>query len=88
MIDMTIAKDDKGRDLYKILDLKRNATPDEIKKAYRKLTLKYHPDKNQGDDEAKKMFHDVADAYEILSDTEKRRKYDRCGEECVNEPER
>ena len=88
MIDMTIAKDDKGRDLYKILDLKRNATPDEIKKAYRKLTLKYHPDKNQGDDEAKQMFHDVADAYEILSDTEKRRKYDRCGEECVNEPER
>ena len=87
VFDYAIAAD-KGRDLYKILELKKNAKADEIKKAYRKLTLKYHPDKNQGDDEAKQKFHDVADAYEILSDTEKRRKYDRCGEECVNEPER
>ena len=41
-----------------------------------------------GDDEAKQKFHDVADAYEVLSDADKRRKYDRCGEECANEPER
>lgn len=76
------------RDLYAILELKKNANESDIKKAYKKLTLKYHPDKNQGNDEAKLMFHDVADAYEILKDSDKRRKYDRCGEECVNEPER
>ena len=76
------------RDFYKILELKKNAKAADIKKAYRKLTLQYHPDKNQGDDEAKQKFHDVADAYEVLSDQDKRRKYDRCGEECVNEPER
>ena len=52
------------------------------------MTLEYHPDKNQGDDEAKQKFHDVADAYEILSDTDKRRKYDRCGEKCANEEDR
>lgn len=76
------------RDFYKILELKKNAKDADIKKAYRKLTLQYHPDKNQGDDAAKQKFHDVADAYEVLSDKDKRRKYDRCGEECVNEPER
>ena len=79
---------DANRDFYKILELKKNANDSEIKKAYRKLTLQYHPDKNPGDDEAKQKFHDVADAYEVLSDSDKRRKYDRCGEECVNEPER
>lgn len=76
------------RDFYKILELKKNAKAADIKKAYRKLTLQYHPDKNQGDEDAKQKFHDVADAYEVLSDQDKRRKYDRCGEECVNEPER
>ena len=73
------------RDFYKILDLKRNAKDSDIKKAYRKLTLLYHPDKNPGDESAKLKFHDVAAAYEVLSDNEKRRKYDRCGESCVNE---
>ena len=77
-----------NRDFYKILEIKKNASSNEIKKAYRALTLKYHPDKNQGDEAAKEKFHDVADAYEVLSDPDKRRKYDRCGEECVNEPER
>lgn len=81
---------DQNRDFYKILEIKKNAKAADIKKAYRKLTLQYHPDKNQGDgeDAAKLKFHDVADAYEVLSDTDKRRKYDRCGEECVNEKER
>ena len=73
------------RDFYKILELKRNAKDKDIKKAYRKLTLQYHPDKNPGDEAAKLKFHDVAAAYEVLSDNEKRRKYDRCGEECVND---
>ena len=73
------------RDFYKILDLKRNAKDSDIKKAYRKLTLQYHPDKNPGDESAKSKFHDVAAAYEVLSDNEKRRKYDRCGESCANE---
>ena len=59
----------------------------EIKKAYRRLTLQYHPDKNPDDKEALEKFHDVAAAYEALSDPELRRKYDRCGEECVNQPE-
>ena len=79
---------EQNRDFYKILDLKKNAKDNEIKKAYRKLTLQYHPDKNPGDDAAKEMFHNVADAYEVLSDNDKRRKYDRCGEKCVNEEER
>ena len=79
---------EQNRDFYKILDIKKNAKAADIKKAYRKLTLQYHPDKNPGDEDAKKKFHDVADAYEVLSDQEKRRKYDRCGEECANKEER
>jgi len=75
------------RDFYKILDIKKNAKAADIKKAYRKLTLQYHPDKNMGDEDAKKKFHDVADANEVLSNTDKRRKYDRCGEECANKEE-
>jgi len=82
------ATDSKNRDFYKILEVKKNAKAADIKKAYRKLTLQYHPDKNQGDDDAKTKFHDVADAYEVLSDTDKRRKYDRCGEKCVDEADR
>ena len=78
---------DQGRDFYAILGLKKNATPAEIKKSYRTLTLQYHPDKNPGDEEALHKFHDVAAAYEALSDPEMRRKYDRCGEKCLNEPE-
>ena len=70
------------------MGLKRNATPAEIKKSYRKLTLQYHPDKNPDDEEALAKFHEVAEAYEALSDPELRRKYDRCGERCLNEPEK
>ena len=77
------------RDFYKILGIKRNANAAQIKKAYRKLTMKYHPDKNQGDQKeaAKKKFQDVAAANEMLTDPDKRRRYDRCGEKCVMEHE-
>ena len=76
-----------GRDFYKILEILRSATPADIKKAYRTLSLKFHPDKNVGDPTAADKFTDVAAAYEALSDSEKRRKYDRGGEKAVNEPD-
>lgn len=67
------------RDYYEILGVGRNASPDEIKKAYRKLALKYHPDRNQGDKAAEDKFKEATEAYEILSDAEKRRNYDQYG---------
>lgn len=76
-----------GRDFYKILGVAKSATPAEIKKAYRALSLQYHPDKNPDDPSAVDKFTEVATAYEALSDADKRRKYDRCGEDCLNEPE-
>ncbi len=66
-------------DYYEILEVSKTATPDEIKKAYRKQALKYHPDRNPGDAEAEKKFKDVAESYEILSDEKKRQLYDRHG---------
>lgn len=67
--------------LYDILGVKPTATIDEIKKTYKKLAIKYHPDKNQGDPEAEKKFKEISHAYEILSDPEKRELYDQYGEE-------
>ncbi|CAL4059590.1 unnamed protein product, partial [Meganyctiphanes norvegica] len=72
-----------SRDFYKILGVPKNANPNQIKKAYRKLAKEYHPDKNQGDSKAEDKFKDLGSAYEVLIDKEKREKYDRCGEECV-----
>ncbi len=69
----------KKRDFYEVLGVDRNATTDEIKKAYRKLAVKYHPDKNPGDKEAEEKFKEIAEAYAILSDPEKRRRYDQFG---------
>lgn len=68
------------RDYYKILGVDKSASQDEIKKAYRKLAVKYHPDKNPGDKEAEKRFQEINEANEVLSDPEKRKKYDAMGE--------
>ena len=67
------------RDYYEVLGVERGATPEELKKAYRKLALQYHPDKNPGDKQAEERFKEVAEAYDILSDSEKRARYDRFG---------
>jgi molecular chaperone DnaJ len=67
------------RDCYEVLGVERTAEPDEIKKAYRKLALKYHPDKNPGDKTAEEQFKELGEAYEILSDPEKRALYDQHG---------
>lgn len=68
-------------DYYKILELSKSATADEIKKAYRKLARKYHPDANPNDKEAQKKFQQINEANEVLSDPEKRKKYDAYGED-------
>jgi molecular chaperone DnaJ len=67
------------RDYYEVLGVGREATPEEIKRAYRKLALKYHPDKNPGDKEAEEKFKEIGEAYEVLSDQQKRATYDRFG---------
>ena len=67
------------RDYYDILGLQRSASDDEIKKAYRKLAKKYHPDRNPGDKEAEENFKEAAEANEILSDKKKRPLYDQYG---------
>jgi len=67
------------RDYYEILGVTKNAGPDEIKKAYRQMALKYHPDKNPGNKEAESMFKDAAEAYDVLSNADKKAKYDRYG---------
>ena len=70
---------DKKRDYYEVLGVGKNATADEIKKAYRKLAIKYHPDKNPDDKAAEEKFKEAAEAYEVLSNDEKRQKYDQFG---------
>jgi molecular chaperone DnaJ len=67
------------RDYYDILGLERNASGDDIKRAYRRMAMKYHPDRNHGDAEAEAKFKEAAEAYEVLSDSERRTIYDRYG---------
>ncbi|MFH1615553.1 MAG: molecular chaperone DnaJ [Planctomycetota bacterium] len=69
------------RDYYEVLGIGRNASQDDIKRAYRRLAMKYHPDKNPGDKEAEAKFKECAEAYEVLSDSEKRQRYDQFGHE-------
>jgi molecular chaperone DnaJ len=69
----------KKRDYYEILGVTKSSTPEEIKKAYRKVAIQFHPDKNPGNKEAEEKFKEAAEAYEILSDAEKRARYDRFG---------
>src|SRR3954466_58689 len=67
------------RDYYDVLGVSKGSSADEIKKAYRKLAIKYHPDKNPDDKSAEDKFKEAAEAYEILSNTEKRQRYNQFG---------
>ena len=71
--------DEKKRDYYEVLGVGKSAGADEIKKAYRKKALQYHPDRNPGDKEAEAKFKEVGEAYEVLSNDEKRSRYDQFG---------
>ena len=67
------------RDYYEVLEVSKSASQDEIKKSYRRIAMKYHPDRNPGDKSAEEKFKEAAEAYEVLSDPDKRAKYDRFG---------
>src|SRR5690554_262160 len=67
------------RDYYEILDIAKSASAEEIKKAYRKMAIKYHPDKNPGDKEAEEKFKEAAEAYDVLRDSNKKARYDQFG---------
>src|SRR5437868_6146047 len=67
------------RDYYEVLGVTRSASDDEIKKAYRKMAIKYHPDKNPGNKAAEEHFKEAAEAYEVLSDAGKRQRYNQYG---------
>ena len=73
------------RDYYEVLGVDRSAPREEIKAAYRKLAVKYHPDRNPGDEQAEESFKEAAEAYAVLSDADKRAHYDRFGHAGVGE---
>src|SRR5258707_7043541 len=72
------------KDYYDLLGVKKSATDEELKKAYRNLAKKYHPDKNKGNKEAENKFKEISEAYAVLSDKEKREQYDRLGREAFH----
>src|ERR1700756_4994281 len=74
------------KDYYDILGVKKAASADEIKKAYRGLAKKFHPDKNKGNKDAEAKFKQLSEAYSVLSDKEKREQYDRLGREAFHFP--
>ena len=71
--------DQNKRDYYEVLGVEKNASDAEIKRAYRKLAMKYHPDQNPGDKSAEEKFKEVNEAYEVLSDADKKARYDQYG---------
>ena len=73
------------KDFYEILGVQKNASDDEIKKSYRKLAMKYHPDRNKDDKESERKFKEAAAAYEILKDSEKRSAYDQYGHDAFRQ---
>ena len=70
---------EEKRDYYQVLGVDKNASAEEIKKAYRKNAMKYHPDRNPGDKQAEEKFKEIGEAYEVLSDSDKRARYDQFG---------
>ena len=70
---------DAKRDYYEVLGVSKDASADDIKKAYRKAAMKYHPDRNPGDKTAEEKFKEAGEAYEVLSDADKRARYDQYG---------
>ncbi len=73
------------KDFYEILGVSKNANDDEIKKSYRKLAMKYHPDRNKGDESAERKFKEVSAAYEILKDPQKKAAYDQYGHDAFRQ---
>ena len=67
------------RDFYEVLGVSKTASDEEIKKAYKKMAIKYHPDRNPGDKEAEEKFKEAAEAYDVLRDPQKRQQYDQFG---------
>jgi len=82
-----MANNNNKRDYYEVLAVTRTATEDEIKKSYRRLAIQFHPDRNPGDRQAEDKFKEVNEAYQVLSDTEKRAQYDRFGHAAFQGPQ-